>query len=125
MGGESVLEQFGLWILSEQIVFENRLFCYLYLYFFSFKDYLILNQLLEYDLFCRTRLLRDMFKKFDGNNSGYALKREIIQDLKDMGIYSAKMGNKIEAMDTNKDGNISYKNFLTIYFQGKWMINYF
>lgn len=69
-----------------------------------------------------TRLLREMFKKFDGNNSGYALKSKIIQNLKDMGIYSAKMGKKIEAMDTNKDGNISYKHFLAIYFQGKWWI---
>lgn len=66
-----------------------------------------------------TKLLRDLFKKFDKDNSGYAFKTDVIQDLKEMGIDSPEMNRKIEAMDSNKDGNISYRDFLRIYFQGK------
>lgn len=67
----------------------------------------------------RTSVLRELFKKFDKDNSGYAFTTDVIQDLKDMGIYNPEMASKIDAMDSNKDGQISYKDFLKIYFQGK------
>lgn len=71
------------------------------------------------DLLNGTSVLRELFKKFDKDNSGYAFTTDVIQDLKDMGIYNPEMASKIDAMDSNKDGQISYKDFLKIYFQGK------
>lgn len=66
-----------------------------------------------------TSILRDLFKKFDKDNSGNAFKTDVIQDLKEMGIYSPEMAVKVDAMDSNNDGQISYKDFLKVYFQGK------
>ncbi|XP_029635575.1 calcium-dependent protein kinase 12 isoform X1 [Octopus sinensis] len=66
-----------------------------------------------------TNIIRGLFQKFDKDNSGSALKTDVVADLKEMGIYNDKIHSKIEAMDHNKDGNISYRDFLRIYLSGK------
>ncbi|GAB1600794.1 calcium-dependent protein kinase 12-like [Argonauta hians] len=70
-------------------------------------------------LISNTGIIRGMFQKFDRDNSGSALKKDVVSDLDEMGIYNDKIRTRIDAMDQNKDGNISYQDFLRIYFSGK------
>lgn len=55
---------------------------------------------------------------FDTDNSGSATKSELIDGLRDLGIkINPTIQKKIEDMDHNKDGKVTYEDFLRIQFE--------
>ncbi|CAG5122703.1 unnamed protein product [Candidula unifasciata] len=63
----------------------------------------------------KTDTWRKLFAKFDTNGNGFASKSEVVTGLQEIGIdITPTLRAKIEGMDTNKDGNISYAEFLKI-----------
>uniref|UniRef100_A0A0B6ZRE4 EF-hand domain-containing protein n=1 Tax=Arion vulgaris TaxID=1028688 RepID=A0A0B6ZRE4_9EUPU len=63
----------------------------------------------------KTDTWRKLFAEFDPDSNGYATKAEVINGLKHIGVeITPEIREKLEAMDANKDGRISYAEFLRL-----------
>lgn len=57
--------------------------------------------------------LRNIFRKFDSDNSGFIEAKEIRAVLKSMGqnLAEADVNDAVKALDRNRDGKISFDEF--------------
>ncbi|CAC5374991.1 CPK [Mytilus coruscus] len=60
----------------------------------------------------RTNRLRALFLKFDHSNDGFAPKKDVVEEIRKMGVEIDKETlSKVDNMDVNKDGKISYQEY--------------
>ncbi|XP_052085892.1 calmodulin-4-like isoform X2 [Mytilus californianus] len=61
----------------------------------------------------RTNRLRALFLKFDHSNDGFAPKKDVVEEIRKMGVEIDKETlSKVDNMDINKDGKISYQEYV-------------
>lgn len=72
------------------------------------------------DVKTRTNKLRVLFFKFDHNYDGFAPKEDVLDELRKMGVdVDAEIISKVEQMDVNHDGKISYQEFVLTHLKQK------
>ncbi|XP_059154917.1 neurocalcin-delta-like [Physella acuta] len=61
----------------------------------------------------KTNCWRTLFGQFDTDGNASATKTEVLKGLEDIGLeVTSSLRQKVDEMDTNKDGKISYEEFL-------------
>ncbi|XP_071142270.1 calmodulin-4-like isoform X2 [Mytilus edulis] len=61
----------------------------------------------------RTNRLRALFLKFDHSNDGFAPKKDVVEEIRKMGVdIDKEILTKVDNMDVNKDGKISYQEYM-------------
>ena len=70
--------------------------------------------------FFRTNRLRVLFFKFDHNYDGFAPKGDVLDEIRKMGVdIDKEIIAKVEQMDMNHDGKISYQEFVVTHLKEK------
>jgi Ca2+-binding EF-hand superfamily protein len=64
--------------------------------------------------------LRVLFFKFDHSYDGFASKADVLDELRKMGVdIDKEIIAKVEQMDMNHDGKISYQEFVVTHLKDK------
>lgn len=75
------------------------------------------------DVKTRTNRLRVLFFKFDHSYDGFAPKVDVLDELRKMGVnVDDEIIAKVEQMDVNHDGKISYQEFVVTHLKQKQYI---
>ena len=70
--------------------------------------------------FSRTNKLRELFFKFDHTYDGFAPKGDVLDELRKMGVaIDDEIIAKVEQMDVDHDGKISYQEFVVTHLKQK------
>ncbi|BFZ20939.1 hypothetical protein BsWGS_23977 [Bradybaena similaris] len=81
--------------------------------FMTLDDYLALMS--NEEVSSKTGTWRKLFAQFDTDGNGFASKAEVLHGLHEIGIdLTPKIRGKVEGMDGDKDGKISYGEFLKV-----------